>query len=129
MEADLIPNDQFEEDEEEEVVDKQNTNTPKSSININPNLLFNDEGKSFSIRSEEQIEENILPKAKEWKEIAFDFLNDSETPLDIGNNISFADIDTTRANEFVAVNGANNWGEIRRKAIESSKEKKKRARR
>lgn len=117
-----------EEEEEEEKKEKKEINTRKGKVTINfdPHVLYN-EGKSFSFR-DETVKQDIIPQAKEWKQIAFDFLSNENDYLDIGPNDYFEDLDTTRAEEFVVGQGAANWGEIRRKALENSKEKKRRAR-
>lgn len=121
--------DDEEEEEEESKEIKEENNSKKAKVNFfnfDPHAIYN-EGKTFSFLDKSDNQDK-LPQAKDWKQIAFDFLSNNDEFLDIGTNDSFEDIDTTRADEFVVGQGATNWGEIRRKAIENSKEKKRRSR-
>lgn len=115
--------------EEEEEEEKKEIDPRKGKVTFNfDSRLFVNNGESFSFRDNSVKQEEVLPQVKDWKQIAFDFLNEKNDYLDIGPNEYFDDLDTHRAEEFVVGQGATNWGEIRRKALEDSKEKKRRAR-
>lgn len=113
-----------EEEAEEEEKEKEVRKGKVTLLNFNPNDSI--EGRAFSFRSDFNVQETEL-HVKDWKQIAFDFLNNSNDVINIGPDDFYDDLDTTRASEFVAGQGATNWGEIRRKAIESSKELKRRS--
>ena len=120
---------QGEEEQENEFSQNKLNNQPakKASVVISSGSLFDEEGRTFTFRKPGTSTENTIPKTKDWHQIAYDFLSNPSESLDISTNDSFQSIDVSRASEFVAGQGATNWGEVRRQTLESSKEKRRRA--
>jgi hypothetical protein len=101
---------------------------PKVTIRP-PAELFAGDAQSFTIRKDDQAPpEAQLPQAKDWKQIAFDFLSRPGDMHPLDDYQTFAMIDTTRAGEFAAGRGAHTWNELRPGALADSKEKRRRAR-
>ena len=92
---------------------------PTVVLQATPAALFSDAGKTFSLRSALPVQDAAPVKERDWKQIACDFLsrNDELEPLSSG------DPDTSRAAEFIAGGGAQNWNELRKAALEDSKDK------
>lgn len=110
--------------EEEEIYEER----PKMNIKSNLNKLFASDAKNFSFRATNITEEEpIQSQAKEWSQIAYEYLDNSSDIEPLGPTESFNFIDTRKAEIFVAGNGANNWGEIRRVALNDAKEKRHRS--
>ena len=92
-----------------------------------PTSLFSDTGKTFTLRRE--IAPAAQPRERDWNAIARDFLNQPGDVTPLGESEPFTMIDTTRASEFVAGQGAQNWSELKREAVTAAKERNRRARR
>jgi hypothetical protein len=91
--------------------------------------LFAGDAKSFTIRPDGQApQETQAPQAKDWKQIAFDFLSRPADMQPLDDYQTFAMIDATRADEFAAGRGEWAWNELRRAALEDAKEKHQRVR-
>mgnify|MGYP006920202649 CR=1 FL=1 len=70
----------------------------------------------------------FAPKQKSWEEISESFLSKTELIELPAPSESFEMIDTTRSREFVKGNNAESWNEVRKKAHQDSKDKRRRAR-
>lgn len=119
----------YEEEEEEAREEEPQTNTIQGT-NSNVSLLkslFTNDAKSFSLRKDDK-EELVVAPVKDWKQISYDFLSCRNDLQPLGPMDSYALIDTTRSEEFAAGQGTPNWGNLRRIALDDSKEKKKRVR-
>ena len=88
-------------------------------------ILFNDEGKSFSLLK--NPESPILPKTKEWIDYVSSFLTSPNDLEPIGPNDFYKDLDTKSSQEFVFGNGSNNFNERKKKAKQDSKEQHRRS--
>lgn len=109
---------------EEEDIPEEN---PKVRIKPNLNKLFASDAKNFSFRpASKKEEEPIQSQAKEWNQIAFEYLSNDRDIEPLGPTESFSFIDTRKAEVFVSGNGAPNWGEIRRVALNEAKDKRRR---
>jgi hypothetical protein len=97
---------------------------PKVSIGALSDL-FSAEAKSFKLRNDTPAEED-QPQTlglRDWKQIAFDFLSQSSDIAPLADPQTFVEIDTTRAAEFAAGQGSQNWHELREAALRAAKEK------
>jgi hypothetical protein len=92
--------------------------------------LFSSEAKSFKLRKDtpDENEATPTPGPRDWKQIAFTFLSQPSDISPLGDPQPFRLIDTTRASEFVAGRGSQKWNELRKEALDASREKHRRAR-
>ena len=92
----------------------------------NPAALFSDAGKTFSLRRELPVQ--TVRKTRDWKQIACDFLSETNELEPLSQGDAFSMLDTSKAGEFVAGGGMQNWNELRKEALDSSKEKVRKSR-
>jgi hypothetical protein len=91
--------------------------------------LFSAEAKGFTVRKEAPAgDPTDAPAAKDWRQIALDFLRRPSDAAPLAEAQSFAQIDTARAAEFVAGRGSQHWAELRKEALDSAREKRRKAR-
>lgn len=95
---------------------------PTVVLQASPAALFSDAGKTFSLMGELPVQA-APKKERTWKEIACDFLNKTNDLQPLSPSDPFKMLDTTRAEEFIAGGGAQNWNELRKAALEDSKDK------
>jgi hypothetical protein len=101
--------------------------SPKVSIG-SVSSLFSADAKDFSLRKEVLGDESVVPiQARDWKQIALDFLSKSEDIEPLGATEPFDQLDVSRMNEFVCGHSAHKWSELRKVALDDSKEKRRRA--
>jgi hypothetical protein len=91
--------------------------------------LFSTEAKTFKLRKDSPSEEKheFSQPVKDWKQIAFDFLNQPFDIVPLGEPQTFEEIDTIRGAEFVAGRGTQKWNELRKEGLNASKEKRRRS--
>jgi hypothetical protein len=92
--------------------------------------LFADDAKNFTVRKDDEMQPEAPARpAKDWQQIAFNFLGSPTDMEPLAEFETFEMINITQADQFVAGNGLHAWNTIRRAAIDAAKKKARRYRR